>query len=282
MNEPLQVIVTGGSRGIGFAAARSFAQRGASLLLIARDAEELARAKAELANLPSSIAARTCDVSDAASVEGLTSFLENEFNGRVDVLVNAAGIYGPMGPLEETDPNAWKQTFAVNVFGTMQMCRLVLPFMKRGKRGRIINFSGGGEGPFPRFTAYASSKGAILRFTESLAEEVRKDGMTVNAIAPGAVNTALVEEVLAAGEERVGSAFYQKSRAQKESGGVSPEKAAALITFLCSEKADKITGKMLSAVHDNLGILERHVEDIAASDVYASRRIKPKDRGYDW
>lgn len=276
---PRNVIVTGGSRGIGFAVAKAFTEDGARVLIVARQEAELEAAKRALGE---GALARTCDVSDQASVASLQSVIEGEFGGRVDVLVNAAGVYGPIGLLEDCDPSFWKKTFEVNVFGTAQMCRLVLPYMKRKGSGRIIHFSGGGEGAFSRFTAYASSKGAILRFTESLAAEVRGDGITVNAIAPGGVNTALTDEALAAGPERAGEAFYEKMKAQKESGGVPPEQAARLIVFLASDAAREITGKVLSAAHDDLTMLARHAGDIATSDVYAVRRIKPNDRGYEW
>lgn len=276
------VIVTGGSRGIGFAVARAFASRGAKVLILARNAEELSAAAKNLADASGEVMTRVCDVAKESDVEALKSTIETDFENHVDVLVNAAGIYGPMGLLEENDIGKWRATFEVNVFGTMFMCRLVLPFMKKKGSGRIITFSGGGEGAFPRFTAYSSSKGAILRFTESLAAEVQDAGITVNAIAPGAVNTSLMEEVLAAGKEKVGDEFYAKSLEQKDSGGVSPEKAAELILFLCSEKATKITGKVLSAVHDKHEALAAHAEEIVATDIYSARRIKPKDRGFDW
>lgn len=273
------VVVTGGSRGIGFAIAQAFINEGSRVLLVARNESELRVAQGKLGE---HALIAICDVADAEAVARLSDRIEQEFDDRVDVLVNAAGIYGPMGLLEDNNSGDWKKTFEVNVFGTMLMCRLVLPYMKKVGFGRIINFSGGGEGAFPRFTAYSSSKGAILRFTESLAGEVKGDGITVNAIAPGAVNTALMEEVLAAGAEKVGEDFYQKSIEQKESGGIPAQKAAELVLFLTGDEAAFLTGKLFSAVHDNHDVLRSHAEDIAHSDVYNVRRIKPKDRGFDW
>jgi NAD(P)-dependent dehydrogenase (short-subunit alcohol dehydrogenase family) len=273
------VLITGGSRGIGFAVAEAFVAHGARVLIIARKKAELEEAQRKLGGAVSIVVG---DVAEEESVQALKRSIDKDLEGRVDVLVNAAGIYGPMGLLEDNDVEKWKATFAVNVFGTMLMSRLVLPYMKKNSFGRIINFSGGGEGAFPRFTAYSSSKGAIVRFTESLAAEVKDAHITVNAIAPGAVNTALVEEVLAAGEAVVGKDFYQKSIEQKESGGASPEKAAALILFLASPAASLFSGKMFAAMHDKLDRLEENANTIATSDIYNVRRIKPKDRGFDW
>ena len=154
--------------------------------------------------------------------------------------------------------------------------------MKKNKSGVIINFSGGGEGAFSRFSAYAASKGGVVRFTETLAEEVKDFGVRVNAIAPGAVNTKLLEEVLEAGPEKVGQEFYERSKKQKEDGGVSPEKAAELCLFLASDKSRGLTGRILSAVWDDFENLPEHISEIMNSDIYTFRRIKPIDRGYGW
>ena len=275
------VIVTGGSKGIGRAVAARFVEDGSRVLLLARCREQLQEAaKALSGNGP--VDTRACDVSDPTAVSSLVGCLQEDFGSRIDVLVAAAGIYGPIGLFEEADPAEWLQVFATNVLGTMLMCKLVVPFMKKQKGGRIITFSGGGDGPFPRFAPYAASKGAITRFTESLAEEVREYGITINAIAPGAVNTSLLEEVIAAGENKAGRDFYMRSLEQKVLGGVSPQKAADLVMFLTSSAAGKITGKVLSAVHDAHDVLLANAEDIAKSDIYNVRRLKPKDRGFAW
>lgn len=275
-------IITGGSRGIGFAIAKEFVQQGASVLLIARNQVELEAAQKELASILDSVFICVGDVSLPSDVEKIFQNLPSDWNHRIDVLVNAAGIYGPKGLIEDVDPEAWLQTFLVNTYGTMLMIRGALPHMKKQNSGVIINFSGGGEGAFPRFSAYATSKGAIVRLTESLAEEVKETTIRINAIAPGAVNTSLVEEVLAAGPQTVGEEFYQKSLEQKESGGVSAQKAAELCVFLASDESQGLTGKVFSAVWDKWDQFPQHIKEIMETDIYSWRRIKPKDRGYDW
>ena len=136
--------------------------------------------------------------------------------------------------------------------------------------------------PMPRISAYAVSKAAIVRFAETLAEEVRDSGIDVNAIAPGALNTRMLDEVLEAGPEKVGQAFYERSLKQKESGGVPLDRGAELALFLASEASDGITGKLISAVWDNWEHWPEHLEDLSSSDAYTLRRIVGRDRGFEW
>lgn len=274
-------LITGGGRGIGKTIAEFYAREGADIFLIARTALELEATKKELEKYGTKVITHTADVSKTTDVAEAIDLLQKSFD-KIDVLVNAAGIYGPIGKLENLDPDQWMQTFSVNIFGTMLMCRAILPFMKKRSSGRIINFSGGGEGAFPRFTAYASSKGAVIRFSESLAEEVKNQNIMVNAIAPGAVNTALLEAVLAAGPEKAGKEFYEKSLKQKEEGGTPPEKAAELCVFLASDESSGLTGKIFSAKWDNWKEFPKYKKEIMDSNIYTLRRVKPENRGYNW
>src|SRR5262249_14864452 len=150
------------------------------------------------------------------------------------------------GKLAEVDWTEWVQTISINLLGTVLMCRLALPMLRRSRRGKIINLSGGGAtAPLPRFSAYAASKAAGVRFTENLAAELAGESIDVNAIAPGALNTRLLDEVLEAGPERVGKKFYDQAIEQRKSGGVPLEKGAALGVFLASSDSDGITGRLI-------------------------------------
>jgi 3-oxoacyl-[acyl-carrier protein] reductase len=163
------------------------------------------------------------------------------------------------------------------------MCREVLPAFRRQGYGKIINLSGGGAtAPLPNMSAYAASKAAVVRFTETLAEETREARIDVNAIAPGALNTRLLEEVLAAGPERVGRAFYERSLKQRDTGGVPLEKGAELAVFLASAASDGITGRLLSAVWDDWANLPARRDVLAQTDVFTLRRIVPEDRREKW
>jgi 3-oxoacyl-[acyl-carrier protein] reductase len=196
------------------------------------------------------------------------------------VLVNNAGIYGPMGAIEDVDWDEWEQAVRVNLFGTVLMCRAILPVLRHRGYGKIVNLSGGGAtAPLPRISAYAASKAAVVRFTETLAAELRDTRIDVNAIAPGPLNTRLLDQVLAAGPDRVGAEFYDRSVKQRAEGGVPLEKGAALAVFLASSRSDGVSGRLLSAVWDDWESLPDRREELAGTDVYTLRRITPEDRG---
>jgi 3-oxoacyl-[acyl-carrier protein] reductase len=155
--------------------------------------------------------------------------------------------------------------------------------MKERRRGCIIQVSGGGAtNPLPGLSAYAASKAAVVRFAETLALEVKDFGISVNSIAPGALNTRLLDEVLAAGPDKVGRQFYERSLAQKRDGGVPLSKGAELAVFLASDTARGITGRLISAVWDHWQEWPNHLDTLAESDLYTLRRIVGRDRGENW
>jgi NAD(P)-dependent dehydrogenase (short-subunit alcohol dehydrogenase family) len=278
-------VITGANQGLGLAIARAYVLEGASVLLCAREAERLERARAEVAALAGpgqQVIATPADVSRREDVERLVASAIAVFP-QVHVLVNNAGVYGPIGAIEGVDWDAWVRAVEINLFGSILMCRQMLPHFKAHRYGKIVQLSGGGAtSPLPRLSAYAASKAAVVRFAETLAEEVRGEGIDVNAIAPGALNTRLLDEVLEAGPDRVGRAFYERSAAQKAQGGAPLGKGAGLAVFLGSAASDGITGKLLSAVWDPWDTLDEHRADLAGTDVYTLRRIVPGDRGLDW
>ncbi len=281
----LNVIVTGANQGLGLEIARHFIKEGANLAVCARDAGKLAAAVTELRTLASSgqkIFSLACDVSQPKDVKAFTAGALQAL-GSLEVLVNNAGIYGPKGPSESVDFEEWKHAMEINVYGVLLFCREVIPHFKARGRGKIINLSGGGAtAPLPFISAYAASKAAVVRLTETLAEELREAKIDVNAVAPGALNTRLLDEVLSAGPAAVGDAFYQKAIKQKETGGASLELGAGLCAWLASAESDGITGKLLSAQWDPWKDLAAKREALAKSDIYTLRRIVPEDRGQKW
>lgn len=274
-------VVTGASRGLGRAIAVRFVAEGADVLLTARDAKALDQAADEARGAgPGRVLTEPGDASDPAHARAAIARAEAELGG-VTALVNNAGVYGPIGPVEDNDWEEWTQALGVNLLGTVAFCRAVVPGLRRRGYGKIVNLSGGGAtAPLPRFSAYAASKAAVVRFTETLAEELAGARVDVNAIAPGALNTRLLDEVLAAGPERAGAAFFERSLKQRDEGGVPLEKGAALAVFLASAASDGISGRLLSAVWDDWAALPAQREALAKSDVYTLRRIVPKDRGW--
>jgi 3-oxoacyl-[acyl-carrier protein] reductase len=278
-------LVTGASQGLGLEVARAFVAQGAHVMICARSADQLERAAEELSALAAgsvAVAALPCDVSAPADVQRLTETTVEKLGG-LDVVVANAGIYGPKGPVEEINWDEWRQAVEINLNGVVLTCRAVLPHLKRQRSGKIVVLSGGGATrPMPFFSAYAATKAAVVRFVETLALEVADHGIDCNSIAPGALNTRLLDEVLAAGPEKVGKAFYEASLKQKATGGDSPEQAAQLCVFLASADSDGITAKLLSAKWDPWGELPQRRGELAGSDLYTLRRIVPADRGKDW
>jgi NAD(P)-dependent dehydrogenase (short-subunit alcohol dehydrogenase family) len=278
-------IVTGGSHGLGREIARAYVASGARVLVCGRDATALDRARTELESLapdPTSVATATVDVSEPQAVEGLVGDAIERFS-RIHVLVNNAGIYGPKGLTEDVAWDEWEHAVRVNLFGSVLCSRAVLPHFRANGYGKIIQLSGGGAtSPLPRLSAYAASKAAVVRFAETLAEELRGTGIDVNAIAPGALNTRLLDEVVEAGPERVGDSFYERALEQRSSGGTPLDVAARLAVFLASGESDGITGKLISAPWDPWEELPSHAEDLRSTDVYTLRRIVPADRHLSW
>lgn len=273
-------IITGGGRGIGKAIAIAFAKEGSHLVLTSRTVSELEASKQEIDKSSSvRVEILPADVSKPKGVKGLIDFTLGKF-GTVDILVNCAGILGPVGLTTDIDSERWLQAININLYGTFLCIKAVLPIMMKNKKGKIINFSGGGAvSPRPRFSAYAISKAGVVRLTETLAEEVKEYNVDINAIAPGAVNTRLLDEVLKAGKA-TGKEELAKAIKQKREGGTPPEKAAELAVFLASSSSDGLTGRLISAVWDNWREITQHLDEIMSSDIYTMRRITPGDRGY--
>jgi 3-oxoacyl-[acyl-carrier protein] reductase len=278
-------IITGASQGLGAAIAERYVAEGASVLLCARNADALQATADRLARCAAGgqvVLARQADVADSAQIDGLVGAASGRFQ-RIDVLVNNAGVYGPFGPLDEVDWRDWVEALRINVLGTVYACRAVMPLMKRQRYGKIVNLSGGGAtNPLPRISSYAAAKAAVVRFTETLALELKDYGVDVNAVAPGALATRLTDQLLAAGPERVGVDFHERMKKIRDGAATPLEKGAALCVYLGSAESDGITGKLISAAWDPWSELQRHRPDLDGTDIYTLRRIVPGDRGKDW
>ena len=278
-------LVTGGSQGFGLEVARALVHEGADVFICAREGGDLERARAELVALSSPgqrIGAHVADVAREQDVLELVAAVA-ELLPRFCVLVNNAGIYGPMGQLADVDWGEWLQAISVNLAGSALTARAAFPHFLHAGYGKVIQLSGGGAtAPLPGLSAYAASKAAVVRLAETLALEWRAHKIDVNAVAPGALNTRLLDEVLAAGPERVGRDFYERSLKQRDTGGVPLQKGAELAVFLASAQSDGITGRLLSAVWDDWANLPARREALARTDVFTLRRIVPEDRRDKW
>ncbi len=278
-------LITGASQGLGKEIAAAYLRAGASVAISARDAKMLDAVRIELAPLATGdqrIVVLPCDVSkrdqvDTTVAEAIAAF------PHLDILVNSAGVYGPKGLIEDNDWDAFVQAIEINLMGTVLLCRAIAPHLKKRGYGKIVQLSGGGATtPMPRLSAYATSKAGVVRFAESLALELASHKIDVNCIAPGALNTRMLDEILEAGPAVVGEDFYQRSLKQKESGGAGLEKGAMLAVFLAAKDSDGITGRLISAVWDPWADLPGHKDELAKSDIYTLRRITAKERGKTW
>ena len=246
-----RIIITGGSLGIGFAIAKACAGQGAEVIIAARDQSNLEESLKKInAISEKNHIAYSLDVGDLKAVKVFSEWIKNE-GLVVNGLVNCAGIYGPIGKTPNIDMENFTQAIRINFLGTVYMCSVFSPLLVSSTNKKIVNYSGGGAAsPFPNYSAYASSKAAIVRFTENLSRELDDDGFDINCIAPGFVITSLHQETVGAGAEMAGPGFYENTKKQIIEGGVPPEKAAALTVFLLSGDSNGITGKFLSAPWD--------------------------------
>ena len=225
------ICITGASRGIGNAIADAFAAHGGRLLLLARS-QQLHVAAAKFKD-QSRVLAFQCDVTSFAQVSQAIEACIALW-GRLDVVVNAAAVLGPTGPLWETPPETWPLAIQVNLVGTYNVIRASLPYMIRSRSGKIINFAGGGAAyGYPLFAAYAASKAAVVRLTETLALELIPYNIQANSIAPGAIETDMLKAVRASGGEirTVGTM----------------DQAINIVTFLASSGSSHITGRFIHA-----------------------------------
>ena len=266
-----RAVVTGAGRGIGAAIAEALAAAGARVALLARSDDELRAVADGIAARGGEALVERVDVADEGSVDAAFASIRRAWGG-VDILVNNAGVQGAIGPLHEVDVAYWWRAVEVNLKGCFLCSRQVLPGMIEQRGGKIINLSGGGAvSPRPFFSAYSASKAAVVRLTETLAAEVRDYGIDVNAIAPGAVNTRMLDERLDAGQ-RAGQAEIEADKKLVADGGTDPQRPAALVVYLASTRSDGLSGRLLAALWDPWEGLD--VEAVMASEAYTVRRLK--------
>lgn len=278
------VIITGGSVGLGLVIAEHFLKNGANVMICARDQNKINTAVKKLQQFytKNTIIGLSADISSQAMCQKIIDTALEQF-GRLDVLINNAGIHGGKGSIDSVNWNEWESAIDVNLKGTAFLCHLAVPIMKKQKSGKIIIISGGGATkPIAMMSAYAASKAGLVRFSECLAEELKPYHIDVNAVAPGALNTALLDDIIKAGADRVGELRYQNALIQKKNGGDDPNRAAELCVFLASDKSNGITGKLISAIWDPWTKLQQHCHELKNTDIYTLRRILPQDRGMDW
>jgi 3-oxoacyl-[acyl-carrier protein] reductase len=264
------VLITGAGRGIGKRLAMGFAQAGARVGLLARSQAELDLAKLEIEQAGGNALRIRADVRDLEQMRAAVERVRVVFGG-LDVLIHAAGVQGPIGPLLTTDPKAWSESIEINLMGTANACRAVLPSMIEKRSGKIILLGGGGSGyTRPNFTAYAAAKTAIVRLVECLADEVRDHNVQVNCLAPGASYSHMTDEVLHAGEARAGHKEIEDAEKVRVTGGIAPEKQVLLALFLASDRSNHISGRLIHVNDD----WKRFEQENIKPELYTLRRVQ--------
>jgi 3-oxoacyl-[acyl-carrier protein] reductase len=201
--------------------------------------------------------------------------------GALDILVNCAGRYGPFGPIHRVDPQAWASNIRTNLIGTFNAIWAAVPVMIEGGRGgTIINLSGGGSSKGrPTFSAYASSKTAVVRLTETVAKELQPHDIGVHVIAPGGLYTEMTEEVLRSAASVAPDDVAEAGRI-KATGGTPPERIAELAVFLATGAGRSLTGRFISAVWDDWEAMARQANEAERlGDFYTLRRLVPPSQG---
>lgn len=283
MAEKRYCLITGASRGLGRALANHFWQRGWSLILLARRQDALKEVAGCLGERSGQcLHTIGADLARPAEIERVVETARS-LASRLDVLINNAAVQGSVGPLWENDWGEWLEALQVDLLAPVELCRLIAPWMINNGGGSIINLSGGGAtGPRANFSAYATAKAGLVRFSETLAEELKLHHVRVNCIAPGAMNTDMLKEVIAKGRVTAGEKEHQIAARVLREGEASMQRVAELCHFLASDDARGITGKLVSAVWDNWERWPEHVDELNTSDAYTLRRIAGRDRGFTW
>jgi 3-oxoacyl-[acyl-carrier protein] reductase len=267
------VIVTGGSKGLGYEICKHFLQQGANVSLCARNPIDLFKADNSLMQFKTEtqiLHSMSVDVSDYQSIKEYIFEAEKAL-GEIDILVSNAGVIGSKGLIEDVDIEEWTQSVAINLFSNLYLFKTLIPKMKENNNGRIVVISGGGATkPLINMSAYGASKAGLVRLAETVAKECEGFNIKINCLAPGALNTSILDEMLE-NKDNINEDFYDKCLKQKEQGGDSIEHAAEVCLRLCKEDV-KITGKLISAVWDDL---ESIICEEIDSDAYTIRRLVP-------
>lgn len=273
-----RALITGAARGLGHKIAGAFHVAGAHVVATVRKSSDLDALQAEFG----------CErfevhYLDLADLGGVDRFAQGDvIASGVDILVNNAALQGPIGPIDSNAFEDWTACIAVNLIAPAALIRAVLPAMRERNYGRIINISGGGAaGSRPNFTAYAAAKTGLVRLTECVAEEVRDLNITVNAVAPGAMSSAMTAAVLEAGPELAGCNDYAAATRLVAKGADGRGRAVDLCVALAAAGTG-VSGRLIAAQWDPWSEFDILADIINKSDVYTLRRIVPKDRGDDW
>ena len=268
-------LITGAGRGIGQAIALAYAREGAKLSLASRSVSELEETASTCQKLGAEVLITPTNVTDSGQVQRLVDVTVERYS-TIGILVNNAGIAGPIGSLEDNDLDAWINTVQVNLIGSYLCCRAVVPVMRRQNSGKIVNLAGAGSAnAWANLSAYCASKAAVVRLTEVLALELADTGIAVNALGPGSIHTGMWDEMTEAAAKAGADQIHETGLRVTSGGGASIERCASLAVWLAGMNADGLSGRMISAFTDDFESLTPSIPEIMTSDVYTIRRVDP-------
>ena len=233
-------LITGGASGIGAKTAEFFVQEGCKVFLADIRQEQMGKGIDLLRKMGGEVDGGHCDVSDEKMVSRMVDQAIERF-GTVDFLINSAGIGVGLKSLEAAASSEWQRTLEVNLIGTIHSCKAIMPILRQKKAGRIVNISSeAGVSGERGLEIYAASKGGVIALTKSLARELGRYKVTVNAVAPAFVHSPLTASLITPEIEEKWLKMYQIKRLGE------PQDIASMIVFLCSERCSWITGQTIS------------------------------------
>jgi len=274
----MKIVITGSSTGIGRAIATDLLSLGHEVWGVARrDQSDLKK------KYSSTFVASQIDVSDWNQVEQLQQEVKKRWVS-IDGFINCAGFQGEIGSFSKTDSQKWSDTVIKNISMTFFPLRAFHSLLlRKNEPAKVICFSGGGATqPRPNFSAYAAAKAGIVRLVETIAEEWKDDQIEINAIAPGRIDTAMMDEIIAKGPDLVGAKEYEAAQKQKESKEDALSSVLTLVRWLLSSESNGITGKLISAQWDQWEKWPQHLSELQTTDLYTLRRITGRERGTTW
>ena len=262
-------VVTGAGRGIGRMIAEEQAREGAKVALLARTASEIAGIAETIVAAGGQARAYAVDIVERAAVDAVFEAVEKEL-GPVSLLTNNAGSFAAIGPIWEVDPDVWWRDIEINVRGTFNCCRTILPHMIERRAGRIINLTGGGTATsFPNGSGYATSKAGLLRLTECIADLALESEVRVFAMDPGLVRTAMTEYQLSSDAGR--TYLSNMPRLFEQGINVPPTLAARLSVEIGSGRFDRLAGRMLMAARGDHELADADIDEIVRQDLRSLR-----------
>lgn len=242
------ILVTGGGRGIGKRLALGFARLGARIALVGRSRAEIDLAQIEIEQAGGNALRIRADVTDAERLVVAVDRARVAFGSPIDILICAAAITGPLNAFLQSQIKDWTETIEINLLGVVHSCRAVLPGMMEKRSGKIIALVCD-QTPKLNFSAYSTSKTAVIRFVETLAAEVADHNIQINSFDPGLTYTSVTDEIIRA-ESELEPKVVAAAKETRRTGGVSPELQLEHAMFLASERSNHITGKLIDVNDD--------------------------------